>query len=238
MPLAECTAMSQGYIGYHLQKEINKILKEENINKNVVSIVTEVLVDYNDEAFSNPTKPIGPFYEKDQALKFMEETKEIYKEDSGRGYRKVVASPKPIDIIEKNTINYLCKNHIVIACGGGGIPVINKNGLEGISAVIDKDLSSSLLANLINADYLIILTAVNKVEINFGKPNAMKLDKINVEEAQQYIKQNQFAEGSMLPKIEAAINFVNNNINRKAIIANLNEANQILNNVGTIITYK
>jgi carbamate kinase len=240
MPLAECTAMSQGYIGYHLQKEIQEALEKENIDKRVVSIITQVLVDYKDDAFKNPTKPIGPFYTKREAKHLMKGSKDVYKEDAGRGYRKVVASPKPIDIIEKETIEYLSKhNHVVIACGGGGIPVIEKRGLHGVSAVIDKDLSSSKLADLIDADYLIILTAVDKVELNYNKPNSMKLDKMTVDETEEYINQNQFSKGSMLPKIEASINFVNNHSNRKAIIANLNDCDNIFdNNIGTIITNK
>ncbi len=240
MPLAECTAMSQGYIGYHLQKEIQNQLEKENIDKRVVSIITQVLVDKSDEAFKNPTKPIGIYYSKKIALELMKENKNIYKEEIGKGYRKVVASPKPIDIVEKETIKYLMEhNHIVIACGGGGIPVIEKNGLHGISAVIDKDLSSSKLANLIDAEYLVILTNVDKVELDYLTPKAKKLDTLTTYEALEYIKQGHFKEGSMLPKIQAAINFIENNPKRKVIITSLNSMVRIFDNdTGTMITYK
>lgn len=237
MPLAECTAMSQGYIGYHLQKEIEEELAKRGVEKKVVSIITQVLVDPKDAAFQHPTKPIGAFYSKEAADHMMKETNDIYKEDAGRGYRKVVASPKPIDIIEKETIEYLSNhNHIVIACGGGGIPVIRKRGLHGVSAVIDKDLSSAKLADLVDADLFIILTAVDKVEINFKKENALKLDSLSVSMAEQYIKEHQFSEGSMLPKIEAAIEFVKGHPHRKVIITSLSHANKIMeDSVGTII---
>ncbi len=240
MPLAECTAMSQGYIGYHLQKEVESLLEKENIDKKVVSIITQVLVDKSDPAFKNPTKPIGTYYSKQVAEELMKETKDIYKEEIGKGYRKVVASPKPVDIIEKDTIKYLIeKKHIIIACGGGGIPVIEKNGLHGVSAVIDKDLSSSKLGELLDFEYLIILTNVDKVELNYMQPNAKKLDNLTTDQVLEYIKEGHFKEGSMLPKIEAALNFVNNNPKRKAVITSLENASLIFDkNVGTVITYK
>ncbi|MCR3905441.1 MAG: carbamate kinase [Tenericutes bacterium] len=225
MPLPECGAMSQGYIGYHLQNGIYNALKERNINKQVVTVVTQTLVDVKDPAFKNPSKPIGKFYKKEEADLMIKETGLSMVEDSGRGYRLVVPSPKPIDIIEKDVIQTLIdNNHVVIASGGGGIPVIQKDTLVGVNAVIDKDLSSSKLAELIRADIFVILTAVNKVAINFGTPQQKDLSKISVKEAKNYIKTGEFGKGSMEPKVHAAISFVEHNPNGKAIIASLEEA--------------
>ncbi len=237
MPLAECTAMSQGYIGYHLQKAIRDELKKLNIDKKVVTLVTEVIVDEKDPAFKNPTKPIGMYYTKEEAEKLHAETGDIYVEDAGRGYRKVVASPEPVDIHQLETVKLLSENnHVVITCGGGGVPVLNTDVTKGVSAVIDKDKASACLASKLNADYLVILTAVDKVAINFNKENQEFLDTLTVEEARKYIGENQFAKGSMLPKVEAALSFVENRPERKAVIANLlNADTAIYGSKGTII---
>lgn len=239
MPLAECGAMSQGYIGYHLQNAIRKELKSRNIDRNVVSIITQSLVDENDEAFKNPTKPIGVFYTKEEALEIEKTKGYTMMEDAGRGYRRVVASPAPIKIIEENAIKSLIKdNNIVVTVGGGGIPVIENDGcLEGVSAVIDKDFASSKLAESIDANYLIILTSVDKVAINYGKENEKWIDKLNVEETKQYIKEGHFAPGSMLPKVEAAINFAKSKEGRRALITSLEKAKDGMEGkTGTVIT--
>lgn len=237
MPFAECNAMSEGYIGYHLQQSITNELKKRSINKNCVSVITQVIVDKNDKAFSEPTKPIGNFYTKEESERLSLENNYIYKEDAGRGYRRVVASPKPIDIVEKESISNLINDgNIVIAVGGGGIPVIYDNGvLTGVDAVIDKDLSSSLLARLINFDILLILTNIDKVYLNYNKDNELGLDILCVDDALNYIKDNQFAKGSMLPKIEACINFVKAT-NKQAIITSLLSAKDaLIGKTGTLI---
>lgn len=238
MPFPESVAMSQGYIGYHLQNGILEELNKRNINKHVVTLITQVVVDEKDEAFKNPTKPIGKFYTKEKAEKLKTEKGYKMVEDAGRGYRRVVASPKPIDIIEKESVKALVEQgHIVIAVGGGGIPVI-KRGLtyEGVDGVIDKDLASAKMAELIDADYLFILTAVDRVAINFGKENQKNLEKMSIDEAERYIGEKQFAPGSMLPKVLAAIEFVKSKKGRKAIIASLDKAEEALNgDSGTLI---
>ena len=237
MPFAECNAMSEGYIGYHLQQSITNELKKRSINKNCVSVITQVIVDKNDKAFSEPTKPIGNFYTNEESERLSLENNYIYKEDAGRGYRRVVASPKPIDIVEKESISNLINDgNIVIAVGGGGIPVIYDNGvLTGVDAVIDKDLSSSLLARLINFDILLILTNIDKVYLNYNKDNELGLDILCVDDALNYIKDNQFAKGSMLPKIEACINFVKAT-NKQAIITSLLSAKDaLIGKTGTLI---
>lgn len=228
MPFPECGAMSQGYIGYHLQNAIGNELKKRNIKKDVATIVTQVIVDENDAAFQNPTKPVGAFYDKETADKMAREKKWVFVEDAGRGYRRVVASPKPIGIEEINIIrNLVDNNFVVITVGGGGIPVINKNGnLIGVPAVIDKDFASAKLAELINADELFILTAVSRVSINFGKSNEQQLEKITISECEKYIAANEFAKGSMLPKVEAAMSFVKTG--GEAIIADLKNAKMAL----------
>ena len=222
MPFAECNAMSEGYIGYHLQQSITNELKKRSINKNCVSVITQVIVDKNDKAFLEPTKPIGNFYTKEESERLSLENNYIYKEDAGRGYRRVVASPEPIDIVEKESINSLINaGNIVIAVGGGGIPVVNDNGiLTGVDAVIDKDLSSSLLARLIDFDMLLILTNVEKVYLNYNKDNEIGLDTLSVDDALKYIEEKEFAKGSMLPKIEACVSFVKQT-NKQAIITSL-----------------
>lgn len=238
MPFAECGSMSQGYIGYQMQQSIQNELKRVGLQKDCVSLITQVLVDENDNAFSNPTKPIGMFYTKEQALEIEKEKGYQFVEDSGRGFRRVVPSPIPKEIIEKNVISdLLLKGNIVIAVGGGGIPVINtENGLKGIAAVIDKDRSAALLAKEIDADILLILTAVDKVCLNYNTDNVRELDSLTIDEAYKYIEENQFAKGSMLPKIEACIEFVKDN-NKMAIISSLEKASDAINNKnGTVIT--
>lgn len=224
-PLPTCVAMSQGYIGIDLQNAIKYELHERGIDGKVSTILSQVEVDKNDEAFKNPTKPIGRFLTKEEAEE--NEANGIQcMEDSGRGYRVVVASPMPKKIRELETIKTLVNaGHIVITCGGGGIPVVDDNGkLNGVNAVIDKDNASSLLAAQLGADYLVILTAVEKVAINFGKENQEWLSDLTVEQAKEYIAQEQFAKGSMLPKIEAAIRFAESGKGRHTLITLLDKA--------------
>ena len=238
MPFPECGAMSEGYIGYHIQNALYNSLKEKGVNKTVCTVVTQVLVDPNDPLFLNPSKPIGSFYSKEEAEKIALEKGYIMKEDAGRGYRRVVPSPLPVDIVEKESIKALLNNgQVVICAGGGGVPVINKdNRLEGVAAVIDKDYASSKLADLINADYLVILTAVDSVSINFRKPDEKKLENVSIKELEQYLKEGHFAKGSMYPKVEASINFVKSGKNKTAIIASLDNAKEAFKlKAGTII---
>lgn len=227
MPLAECGAMSQGYIGYHLQNALYNELAQRQQKVTVASLVTQVQVDPEDPAFQHPSKPIGNFYSQADAQAIMaQDPEKIFKEDAGRGWRQVVASPKPIDIIEKNFIIDLIKQgHLVIASGGGGIPVVLKEGrLESVEAVIDKDFASALLADLIGADRFIVLTAVDQVAIHFGQTNESWLDRVTVEEMEAYIDQGMFAPGSMLPKVQAAIQFVRGGEGREALITSLDRA--------------
>jgi carbamate kinase len=238
--LPECTAMSQGYIGYHLQNAIKKELNRQNMPWHVATVVTQIEVDKNDEAFKNPKKPIGSFYTKEEADKLMAENEGlVIKEDAGRGYRRVVPSPLPKDIVEKECImNMLDNEFIVIACGGGGVPVVkNDDGkYEGVPAVIDKDFASAKLADTVNADYLFILTAVDRVSINWGKPNQKDLESISIEEAEKYCQEGHFAPGSMLPKVKAAIEFVKGGKGRKAVIASLEKASLVMEGKsGTVI---
>ncbi len=236
MPFPECGAMSQGYIGYHLQNSIGNELSKQKIDKSIAAIVTQVIVNENDPAFNHPTKPIGSFYSLEQAHKLEKSMGYNMIEDSGRGYRRVVPSPMPIDVKEKEMIKTLLKdNHIVITVGGGGIPVIKKdNILQGVPAVIDKDNASAKLAEIIDADILVILTAVDNVYINFGKDNEEALYKVSIERLEKLIKEKQFAEGSMLPKIKASISFAKNN--KIAVIASLDNAEAAFNlKAGTII---
>ena len=240
MPFAECGSMSQGYIGYQLQQCLQDELERQNIVKDCATLITQVLVDPTDVAFKNPTKPIGMFYSKEEAMEIEKEKGYQFVEDSGRGYRRVVPSPEPIDIIEKRIIKQLVDNdNIVIAVGGGGIPVIKTDKielLEGIEAVIDKDKSGALLAKEIDADILLILTSVDKVYLNYNTNNQLALDDISVSEATKYIDEGQFAKGSMLPKVEACIDFVNNSDDKIAIISSLENANEaIKGNTGTVI---
>jgi carbamate kinase len=214
MPLDICGAYSQGFIGYVIEQQLRNILEEYKIEKDIITIVTQVLVDKNDPAFKNPTKPIGPFYTKEESDVLAEETGSVFKADPrGRGYRKVVASPQPLVIGNRNSIGKIARDgQIVIAVGGGGIPVfyVEPNKLQGIDAVIDKDLASSLLAVQIKADEFFILTDVPKICINFNTLWEKKLDRITLAEAKQYLAEGHFAEGSMAPKVRAAIYFVEN----------------------------
>lgn len=238
MPFPECGSMSQGYIGYHMQQSILNELNRQGIKKECVSLVTQVLVDSNDSAFQNPTKPIGMFYSKEKAMEIEKEKHYVFTEDAGRGYRRVVPSPIPKSIIEKNSIIKLLDNgSIVIAVGGGGIPVVKTDdGLKGVEAVIDKDRSGALLAKEINADTFLILTAVEKVCLNYNTDNEVMLDSLTIEEAEEYIKEGHFAKGSMLPKIEACLDFIDNSNDRVAIISSLNKAKDAINGkTGTII---
>lgn len=229
-PLSVCVAMSQAYIGYDLQNALREELLNRNIKKEVATVITQVRVDADDPAFLNPTKPIGHFMTKEEA-EAAEADGMTVMEDAGRGYRRVVASPKPAEIIEIDTIHALLRDGcVVIAAGGGGIPVIRRgNHLKGVGAVIDKDFASCLLAKNLDADYLIILTAVDKVALNFGKPNVKWLDCISVEEAKQYIKEGHFAPGSMLPKVEAGIDFASSKPGRTALITLLERARDGVN---------
>ena len=241
MPFAECGAMSQGYIGYHLQNAINEKLKENNISKKCATVITQVEVDENDKAFTNPTKPVGMFYTKEEAEKLASSNGYKYVEDSGRGYRRVVPSPKPIRILEQDIVSTLADNgNIVITVGGGGVPVVKDGlGYKGVAAVIDKDFASSKLAGNIKADILLILTAVDKVYINFNKDNQTALDEIDIKTLNTYIENNEFASGSMLPKINACINFLEENNNGIAIIASLSEGLEAINGTkGTKIVYR
>lgn len=226
-PLSVCVAMSQAYIGYDLQNALREeLLSRGHKDMSVATMITQVRVDENDPAFQNPTKPIGRFLTKEEADEQAKEFGYIMKEDSGRGYRRVVASPKPAEIIEIDAIRSLLEQgQLVIACGGGGIPVINQDGhLKGVGAVIDKDFASCLLAEELDADFLIILTAVEKVAINFGKPDEKWLSDITLDEAEQYIGEGHFAPGSMLPKVEAAVKFAGSKEGRNALITLLEKA--------------
>lgn len=238
MPFAESGAMSQGYIGYHLQNALRTELLNRDLDKSVVSVVTQVIVDKEDPAFKNPTKPIGPFYTKEEADQRAKATGDYYIEDSGRGYRKIIPSPDPVKVVESDLMkDLISKGHIVIGAGGGGIPVVEEqNTLIGIEAVIDKDKASEKLAEELDVDFLFILTAVDRIAINFGKPNQKDLEDLSVDQARGYIEEGHFPAGSMLPKVEAAIKFVESKKGRKAIISSLEKAKEaILGQTGTVI---
>lgn len=238
MPFPECGAMSEGYIGYHLQQAIGNELASRSMDKPVATIVTQTVVSADDPAFQNPTKPVGAFYDKETAERIAAEKGYTMVEDAGRGYRQVVPSPKPFDIVEKASIKALVEaGHVVIAVGGGGVPVIRKDGkVSGTPAVIDKDFGSELLAELLDADMLVILTAVDQVAINFNKPDQKGLDKLSVAEAKAYIAEGQFAKGSMLPKVEAAVKFVESKPGRKSLITSLEKAKEALaGKAGTVL---
>ena len=240
MPFDVCGAMSQGMIGYHIQQGLSKVLRHRGINKNVVTVVTQVVVDKDDPKFKAPSKPIGPFYTEEEAKAIAAEKGYTMKEDAGRGWRRVVASPLPVEIVELDAVKTLNDaGFVVVTVGGGGIPVIRNDAgdLEGVAAVIDKDLASEKLARDMDADALVILTAVEKVSINFKKPDQKDLDRMSAAEAKQYIKEGHFAPGSMLPKIEAALNFVESKPGRIAIITSLDKAvDAIEGRAGTTIT--
>lgn len=237
IPMSVCVAMSQGYIGYDLQNALREELLNRGHNIPVASVITQTVVDGNDPAFQNPTKPIGSFYSKEEADE-MQTRGYAMMEDAGRGWRRVVASPKPVDIIEKETVRSLLESgQVVIAVGGGGIPVrMEGNHLSGASAVVDKDFASAKLAEIIDADYLIILTAVEKVAINFRKDNEQWLDTLTPEDAARYIAEGQFAPGSMLPKVEAAVQFAESKPGRKSLITLLEKAEEgIAGKTGTTV---
>ena len=240
MPFPECGAMSQGYIGYHLQQAIQQELKARGVDKECAAIVTQVVVDENDPGFAKPTKPVGSFYTKEEADKIAAEKGFTFVEDAGRGYRRVVPSPIPQRIVELKVVEQLVKaGDIVITVGGGGIPVVEtEQGLKGVAAVIDKDRSSALLAQSIGADMLIILTAVDRVCINYNKPDQKELPTMTLEEAEKYIEEKQFAPGSMLPKVQSCMEFVKNNTHGgTALITSLQKAKVALQGeTGTIIT--
>ncbi|MBN6186874.1 carbamate kinase [Aneurinibacillus sp. BA2021] len=231
MPLDTCDAMSQGMIGYWMQQAIDVVLAREGIHKESVSIVTQSVVDPHDPAFRNPEKPIGPFYTQEEAAAISSEKGYIMKEDAGRGWRRVVPSPKPIDIVERNIIRDLVdKGYITIAVGGGGIPVIRKENqaLEGVEAVIDKDLGAEKLAEFVEADILLILTAVDSVAIEFNTPDQQSLGEVHTEQMKEYMAAGQFAPGSMLPKVQAAIQFAESKAGRISIITSLEKASAAL----------
>ncbi|MCJ7560357.1 carbamate kinase [Candidatus Bathyarchaeota archaeon] len=239
VPLDSCGAETQGSIGYMLQQSLNNELKSRGINKQIATVVTQVVVKKNDPAFKNPTKPIGPFYEEDKAEKCEKVRGWSMVEDAGRGWRRVVPSPMPIRIIEQDVIKTLINQGIiVIGVGGGGIPVVEKAGkLKGVEAVIDKDLASALLAVGIKADIFLISTAVEKVALNFGKPNERALDKMTLAEAKRYYKEGHFPPGSMGPKIQAVINYLQNG-GKKALITNPNNIERaLLGKTGTWIVH-
>ncbi|MEG0829837.1 MAG: carbamate kinase [Anaerovoracaceae bacterium] len=240
MPFDVCGAMSQGYIGYHIQQCLKYALNKTNRNIPVVTVATQMVVEKKDPAFKMPTKPIGPFYTEEEAKALEAEKGYVMKEDAGRGYRRVVASPLPRKIIEIDAVKQLWDHAIVITCGGGGIPVIEKSdgSLEGTAAVIDKDFAAELLAEQVDADVLMILTEVEKVAINFNKPNQEDLANISLAEAAKYMEEGHFAVGSMLPKVEAAMKFVRAFPQKRAIITSLSKAAEALDGkTGTIITF-
>lgn len=238
MPFPECGAMSQGYIGYHLQNALRDELRARGMDKLPVTIVTQVEVDPADPAFQHPTKPIGSFYDRETAEKIHLEKGYPMVEDAGRGYRRVIASPDPIGVVELDVVKTLVDaGYPVIACGGGGIPVVKENGrLKGVDAVIDKDYASAKLAELLDADRFVILTAVDKVSLNYGKPNQIDLAKMTVADCERHIAAGHFAKGSMLPKVIAAKRFAQTKKGRAAIIASLSRAKEALEGTtGTVI---
>jgi len=237
MPLNTCVAMTQGSIGYWMQQALMNSIHAANLNYPVVSVITQAEVDPHDVAFENPTKPIGPFLSEASAREKMLVENLPFKEDSGRGWRKVVASPRPINILEANAVKTLVEAGFVTICsGGGGIPVIkDKNGYSGVEAVIDKDFASEKLAELLDADKLIILTGVDNVYINYNCPDQTKLERVHITELEKLVTQNHFAPGSMLPKVQAALMFVKSGPNREAVITSLEQLKNIKEGAGTVI---
>jgi carbamate kinase len=241
MPFDVCGAMSQGYIGYHLEQSIKYALRKRGRDIPVATIVTQVVVDAQDPGFQNPTKPIGLFYSEAEAKAIAAEKGYTMKEDAGRGWRRVVASPIPRKIVELGAVNTLWDTTVVVSCGGGGIPVIeHEDGkLEGVAAVIDKDFAASLLADSVDADVLMILTEVEKVAVNYNKPNQEDISHMNLAEARKHVADGQFAPGSMLPKVQAAMKFLENNPDKKAIITSLDKAVLALKGqTGTVMTFE
>ncbi len=238
-PLSVCVAMSQGYIGYDLQNALREEMLDRGIDVGAATVLTQVEVDPEDPAFANPTKPIGAFMTREEADRMIAERGYEVVEDAGRGYRRVVASPRPVGIVELDTIRSLVEtNHVVVACGGGGIPVFKTEGnhLKGAAAVIDKDFAAARLAEQLDADFLVILTAVEKVAVNFGKPDQQWLDELTPETAARYIEEGQFAPGSMLPKVQAALAFAQSGPGRSSLITLLERAaDGIAGKTGTIV---
>lgn len=237
MKLDTVVAMTEGSIGYWLQQALQNELRIQQMSQEVISLVTQVVVDLTDPSFSDPSKPIGPFYTPEEAAE-LADGEQVFVEDAGRGFRRVVASPKPLRIVEKKAITKLLEADIVPICaGGGGIPVSDSKGqYQGVEAVIDKDFSASLLARSIEADRLIILTGVDNIYINFNQPNQQALSKITKEQAQHYIDEQQFGKGSMLPKIKAAIDFVADGKKREVVITSMDQLAEIFAGAGTRIT--
>lgn len=234
MPLDTCVAMTQGSIGYWLQNALEEELAAEGLPTKVATLVTQVVVSEKDPAFADPTKPVGPFLTEEQAQQMMTETNAIFKEDAGRGWRKVVASPKPITIHDQASIRALVDNDFIVICaGGGGIPVTESG--QGVEAVIDKDFASEKLAEVLEAEELIILTGVSKIALNYGKDNEQWLDQVNLTELEQYIQEGHFAPGSMLPKVQAAMDFVQVSKNNVAIITSLEDLADFDHETGTRI---
>ena len=238
LPFDVCGAMSQGYIGYHIQQALRKSLEKRNRHLPVVTVITQMVVDEHDPAFDSPAKPIGPFYTETEARALEKEKGYVMKEDAGRGFRRVVASPEPLEIVEIDTIKTLWDSTITVTCGGGGIPVVrNADGsLRGVAAVIDKDLAAERLAEGMEADILMILTEVEQVCLYFNTPDQKALGRITAAEAKQYVDEGHFAPGSMLPKMQAAIRFAESKAGRKAIITSLYKAEEALaGRTGTVI---
>lgn len=240
-PFAECGAMTQGYIGYHLQQALANCFERRNLKEIPVCVVTQVRVDPRDPAFADPTKPIGRFLSEEEAKRLAAETGYTFKEDAGRGWRRVVPSPVPVDVVEFQAMRRLLETGcIVVASGGGGIPVIRTDqGYRGVDAVIDKDRSAALMATELGADMLVILTAVDKVCLNFGKPDQVTLDRLSTRKAEEYIREGHFAKGSMLPKIEACMSFLKVRSDATAVIASLeNVKNAVYGDGGTKLYYE
>lgn len=240
MPFDVCGAMSQGYIGYHIQQALRYALARRNRSVPVVSITTQMVVERDDPAFQSPSKPIGPFCTEDEARRLEREKGYTMREDAGRGWRRVVPSPLPRRIVEIDAVRRLWDDTIVVTCGGGGVPVVeNPDGsLAGVAAVIDKDFAAELLAEQVKADVLLILTEVEKVAIRFGKPDQEDLDRLTLETAARYVDEGQFGAGSMLPKVQAAMKFVRANPDKRAVISSLDKALPALEGrTGTQITF-
>lgn len=238
MPFPECGAMTQGYIGYHLQQAIREELRARGIDRDCATVVTQVVVDENDPGFQHPTKPVGSFYTRQEAERIAGEKGFTFVEDAGRGYRRVVPSPIPRKIVERRVVERLVQaGDIVITVGGGGIPVAETpQGLKGVAAVIDKDRASALLASELKADRLIILTAVDRVCVNYGKPDQRELEELSLSDCERYIAEGQFAPGSMLPKVESCMDFVRRTPGATALITSLSRAAEALEGkTGTVI---